>query len=147
MDWITRKEAMEILGVGGSRLSTLVSQGRIATQDGMVSRKDVEKQKATAKPGPRRTIKVYHDDTVSDYEVVDSVDLGEAEFVHFWCDELEDTVAAFVYPDGAVVTNADWQGHQPEYITDVKDYDWVLSTPEGIEPCIFVGGLPRSAYL
>lgn len=147
MDWITRKEAMEILGVSASRLSALISQGRIATQDGMVSRKDAEKQKATAKPGPRRTIRVYHDGTVSDYDVVDSVDLGDAEFVRFWCDELEDTVAAFVYPDEEVVTTDDWQGHQPEYVTDAKDYGWMLCTPNGTEPCIFVAGLPRSVVL
>lgn len=147
MEWITRKEAMDTLGISKSRLSQLIKAGRIETSEKLVSKQDVERQKATAKSGRKRVVEVGHEGIVSEYTVIDSLDLGDAEFIHFWCTESESSVAAFVYPDGSVVTTDDWQGKQPEYITDVKEYGWMLCTAEGFEPCVFVSGLPRSATL
>lgn len=50
-EWISRYEAMDMLGVGESRISQLVKSGKIAANGSLVSRHDVEQRKIE---GPKR---------------------------------------------------------------------------------------------
>lgn len=146
--WITRKAAMEMLGVSKGRMSQLVSSGRIAHDGKLVALKDVQKQMQFAgKRGVRRKISVWSDEGLHTLEVTSSEERDGVEMVHAWVDEIGSEIAVLLWPDGTVMTLPDWQGVQPSGIDEIADFDWIVADESGWQPTVMVDGIPRDGRL
>lgn len=147
VEWISRNAAMNMLGIGRARLSQLVKKGQITADGRLVKLRDVIKQKQFAgKSGARRKIKVWApNEDLYTMDVVESFDLGDAELVLAWFDELGEELAVILWDDGTTMTTKDWQGDQPNDPSEIEDYEWVVVEENGWFPTVMLDGLPRAA--
>lgn len=147
-EWITRKAAMEILGVNKSRMSQLVSSGKVRQEGKLVSLKDVEKQsKFAGKAGARRTVTLWDQGNEVSLDVTRSEELDQAELIWAWVDEIGSEIAILLWDDGTVMTTIDWTGEQPQDVDEIEDYSWMVMDESGMWDTIFLDGLPRDARL